>query len=189
MSAFNGSLICSTLTLGRLNMHFKLLRWEDFQWTSSSWTNFMNCTRSASQQPNFPCPGSLSSTHQIYLKWNFPMFTPRICSTHATHTYGSKRHPSMIDVLSIVSNSFWTGLHHWNCASTGPWHIAISNGKDQILIEVKFLDLMESRQLNSNYLCDHHGVLDQSTGDSCIRALYSQQLDAALSLCPMEAVR
>ena len=48
---------------------------------------------------------------------------------------------------------------------------------------------MECCQLNSIYLCDQHGILDQSTGDSCIGALYSQHLDAALTLCPMEVVR
>ena len=48
---------------------------------------------------------------------------------------------------------------------------------------------MKCRQLNSIYLCDRHGVLDQSAGNSCIRALYLQHLDAALTLCPMEVVR
>ena len=48
---------------------------------------------------------------------------------------------------------------------------------------------MECCQLNSIYLCDCHGVLNQSAGDSCIGALYSQQLDAILTLCPMEVVR
>ena len=67
--------------------------------------------------------------------------------------------------------------------------LAISNGKERLSLEVKFSDLMECRQLNSIYLCDRHGVLDQSAGDSCIGALYSQHLDAALTLCPMEVVR
>ena len=56
-------------------------------------------------------------------------------------------------------------------------------------MEVKFSDLMECHQLNSIYLCDRHRVLDQSTGDLCIGALYSQHLDAALTLCPMEVVQ
>ena len=67
--------------------------------------------------------------------------------------------------------------------------LAISNQKERLSLEVKFSDLMECRQLNSIYLCDQHGVLDQSAGDSCIGALYSQPLDAALMLCPMEVVR
>ena len=66
--------------------------------------------------------------------------------------------------------------------------LTISNSKEQLLLEVKFSDLMECHQLNSIYLCDHHGVLDQSAGDLCIGALYSQQLDAALTFCPMEVV-
>ena len=67
--------------------------------------------------------------------------------------------------------------------------LAISNGKERLSLEVKFSDLMECHQLNSIYLCDQHGVLDQSTRDSCIGALYSQHLDAGLTLCPMEVVR
>ena len=51
--------------------------------------------------------------------------------------------------------------------------LAISNGKERLSLEVKFSDLMECHQLNSIYLCDRHGVLDQSAGDSCIGALYS----------------
>ena len=67
--------------------------------------------------------------------------------------------------------------------------LSISKDKERLSLEVKFSDLMECCQLNSIYLCDHHGVLDQSTGDSCIGALYSQQLDDALTLCPMEVVQ
>ena len=39
--------------------------------------------------------------------------------------------------------------------------LAISNGKERLSLEVKFSDLMECHQLNSIYLCDRHGVLDQ----------------------------
>ena len=67
--------------------------------------------------------------------------------------------------------------------------LSISNGKERPSLEVKFSDLMECQQLNSIYLCDRHGVLDPSAGDSCIGALYSQHSDAALMLCPMEVVR
>ena len=70
--------------------------------------------------------------------------------------------------------------------------LAISEGSalegTRLTMEVKFTDLMECHQINSVYLCQHHGVLQVQSNTSCLAALYSQDHDAALNLCQMNVV-
>jgi len=70
--------------------------------------------------------------------------------------------------------------------------LAISEGSalagNRLTMEVRFTDLMECHQINSVYLCEHHGVLHFQSNRSCLAALYGQDHSAAVQLCRMNIV-
>jgi len=70
--------------------------------------------------------------------------------------------------------------------------LAISQGSaiagTRLTMEVRFTDLMECHQINSIYLCEHHGVLHYQSNRSCLASLYGQDHAAAVQLCRMNIV-
>jgi hypothetical protein len=64
--------------------------------------------------------------------------------------------------------------------------LAISSGFTRYSAQLSHTDLMGCHVVNSIYLCERHGVLNQHLNSTCLGSLYTQDFEAVKRLCPLE---
>jgi hypothetical protein len=63
--------------------------------------------------------------------------------------------------------------------------LAISANADRLSIEMSAVHLLGCHRVNQVYMCERSGVLKRNLNDTCLGALYMQDLEGATSLCEM----
>ena len=66
--------------------------------------------------------------------------------------------------------------------------LALSNDGSRLSVQFPATNLMSCHQTNHVYLCENQGVLDKQLTQSCLGALYSQDIKTSLTLCPMKII-
>lgn len=112
-------------------------------------------------------PSSSPNTHPTYSNWRCLISILRMIFSCPTCSYGNRSIATTDVILTILipmgdnfSNEFIPQLNHEFLTNL--------NGKAQLFMVVKLSDLMESSLINSIYLWNQHGVLDNYAGYSNI---------------------
>ena len=66
--------------------------------------------------------------------------------------------------------------------------LAISANADRLSVELSAVHLLGCHRVNQVYMCERSGVLKRYLNDTCLGALYMQDLEGATDLCEMNLV-
>ena len=64
--------------------------------------------------------------------------------------------------------------------------LAITAGSERYSTQISSSDLLGCHMINKVYLCESHGVLRRTYGDTCLGALYHQNVTAVKKLCTLQ---